>query len=637
MRRLKNQSQNVNSILIVIAFAIFATGNVQFVLAQSTQPFAIYATSAKSIRIVPLVKDDIPDLDKCVELTASATCQTDLAAPPHIYSLSSGDFIAVWWNAAEDTACYSRFTPDGKGSFTEDYKGGWHGGATSHSNRWSPLPPADLNADQKDDLVLVRDFYPSGSTSKSAEYKVAFGKDDGTFDFSGIATTFVTGAWTIYNTLADVDGDAYPDIVYHSFRHGGSQSTVLYMLKGKGDGTFSDVAQELLTTESNRSSNSAAIADFNSDGYPDIFLPPDDDVVDEGQAHIAFGQGNGIFGPIQESIDFVPTDEGWSSDTFSAYARAYDLNMDGHIDIVAKESTWDIRTTESVWWGDGNGQFSATGEVLYSIPSGSPHPRIDWLSVPFSSATDVVLDMDPFTPEVESETYVTSDYFWVAVVAQNVQDLDTYQVEVSYNPSELEFVMGVEDNPASEITNLLKQNGGTTVGFQAVERIPGTVNMANALSGKDCNEAPDGSGVLGLLKFRILDTDSDSDIQLILENVFFNDCNDNEKEITELSGGTVIITPCFRCDFNGDSFVDDLDLMPFTDHWLTECGDANWDAKYDLNEECIVNYKDLGIFADCWKPRIIPWWGEWDAAEGDVGDGAEVDVDGADVGYALHQ
>jgi len=380
------------SVVLMAMWGMLVMG-AQSVIAQST-PSVIYATSAKDIRIVPLVQGDIPDLDNGTDLTASATCQTNLISPANIYSLNStGDFLAVWWNRDEDTACYSRFTPDGKGSFTEDYKGEWHGGATSVwqsyvANMWSPLPPVDLNADQKDDLVLVRWFGSSGSssTSKTAEYKVALGKEDGSFDFNGTPATFITGAWTGSAILDDADGDGYADLVYYSFRHGGSQSTDFYMLKGKGDGTFSDAADKklLISTESSQSSSSAVIADFNSDGHPDIFLSPDDDISDEGQAYIAFGQGGGTFGPIQESIDFVPSDEGWSSDTFSASAQVYDVNMDGHIDIVANESTWDVRTVKSVWWGDGNGQFSTTGEILYSAPSGTPYAKTDWLSVPSS-------------------------------------------------------------------------------------------------------------------------------------------------------------------------------------------------------------------------------------------------------------
>ncbi len=488
-RSMKRKSKLVfASVVLMTVLGVFVMGGVQSVATQ-TVPSAIYATSAKDIRIVPLVQGDIPDLDNGTDMTASATCQTDLTRPANIYSLNStGDFLAIWWNADEDTACYSRFTPDGNGSFTEDHKGEWYGGATSvwqspyTANMWSPLPPADLNADQKDDLVLVRWFISSGSSSKSAEYKVAFGKGDGSFDFSDTPTTFVTGAWTGSAMLADADDDGYADLVYYSFKHGGSQSTNFYMLKGKGDGTFSNVADKklLISTESSQSSSSAVIADFNSDGHPDIFLTPDDDISDEGQAYIAFGQGGGTFGPIQESIDFVPSDEGWSHDTFSASAQAYDVNMNGHIDIVANESTWDVQTVKSVWWGDGNGQFSATGEILYSAPSGTPYPKIDWLSVP--SASD--LSVTPRLKKVSSEAGTIS------------VDVNTNNCPIDWtataSDSWLTIDSGTSGTNSGTITVSYDANSGDartgtiTVTAPGAENSPQTVEVRQAKAGINC-------------------------------------------------------------------------------------------------------------------------------------------------------
>jgi hypothetical protein len=72
-----------------------------------------------------------------------------------------------------------------------------------------------------------------------------------------------------------------------------------------------------------------------------------------------------------------------------------------------------------------------------------------------------------------------------------------------------------------------------------------------------------------------------------------NDENDHPKDV-ELIG-----------DFNGDEIVNYLDLGQFADHWLLTDIDSNWDAKFNLNTtpdngNQIVNYLDLGIFADHW-------------------------------------
>jgi uncharacterized repeat protein (TIGR01451 family) len=146
------------------------------------------------------------------------------------------------------------------------------------------------------------------------------------------------------------------------------------------------------------------------------------------------------------------------------------------------------------------------------------------------SSTDI--EQTIFVPE--------NDEAWIAVVAQGVTNLDTYQVEVSFDTEKVEFIEGVEDNPSEGIENLLKKNGGETTGFQAVENISGTVHIENALAQQDCDDAPEGTGIIALLKFRVLDTNQDN--QLTLGNTFFTDCNDNQEEVTDLTHGTFTST-----------------------------------------------------------------------------------------------
>jgi len=108
------------------------------------------------------------------------------------------------------------------------------------------------------------------------------------------------------------------------------------------------------------------------------------------------------------------------------------------------------------------------------------------------------------TTDIESSIEAAADdEIWIAVVAQNVTNLDTYQVEVSFDTARMTFLRGYEDNELAGVTNLLKSNGGTTVGFQAVENVSGTVNIANSLAHSDTEEAPEGSGIIALLHFRV--------------------------------------------------------------------------------------------------------------------------------------
>jgi len=401
----------------VVFVALIVGGVVPSISYADTKPVALYATSAKNIRVVPLVQGSIPNLNEGVDLIASAPCEDDMTQPVNIVSLnSSGDFLTIWWNNNTDKACYSRFTPDGNGSFTEKYMGDWLGGATSVwsagtngdiGNIWLPLPAADLNADKIDDLVIIR-WHRLGTGSKSVEYKVALGQSDGSFDFNDAATTFITGAWTGSATLADADGDNHADLIYYYFTSGGSHSTDIQSIKGQGDGTFAPVADKklLVSTGASQGSNLAAIGDFSSDQHPDLFLPPDDDVADEGQGYISFGNENGTFTPISESIDFVPSDEGSTHDTFSASAEAYDVNLDGHLDVVANASQINVSTTKVVYWGDGSGKFSTTGEELFSAPKGTPYPRLTWLSVSTSCVNKEVIFQSGISDDFDSNNGV---------------------------------------------------------------------------------------------------------------------------------------------------------------------------------------------------------------------------------------
>ena len=150
------------------------------------------------------------------------------------------------------------------------------------------------------------------------------------------------------------------------------------------------------------------------------------------------------------------------------------------------------------------------------------------------------IDLDYQTAEVESlKTFETGDQLWVTVVAQDVENLDTYQVEVAFDDSQLSFVAGYEENAIGGIDNLLKSEGGSTVGFQAVEYEPGAINIANALAGQDPAQAPEGDGVIALLKFNVVNAVSDTEITL--SNVHYIDTEGADDVPSLISNATLRI------------------------------------------------------------------------------------------------
>jgi hypothetical protein len=120
--------------------------------------------------------------------------------------------------------------------------------------------------------------------------------------------------------------------------------------------------------------------------------------------------------------------------------------------------------------------------------------------------------------DIESKGTVGSkDEVTIAVVAQNVSDLDTFQVEINYDPDLIQFIRAYENT--SQETVFLQQNGGISTGLMVAEKQTGTINIASALIGKDKEEAPDGTGIIAFLDFKILN--NTKKIHLSLSNVYY--------------------------------------------------------------------------------------------------------------------
>jgi len=244
-------------------------------------------------------------------------------------------------------------------------------------------------------------------------------------------------------------------------------------------------------------------------------------------------------------------------------------------------------------------------DVIIEEPIVIPDPPL--------SAAGISIDMDYSTINYQSvvasqdiENTISSSIDnekWIVIVGQNVSNLDTYQIEINFDPDRLEFLFAIESNPAAGIENLLMKNNGNTLGFQAVEYLSGTVNIANSLIGEDCDIAPENSGILALLKFRILDEDVENHLQL--NNVYFVDCEGVNEKITQISDG------CFNCypkwDLNKDGIVNYLDLRELFDHWLLTEKEDRWNDQYNLDYTPqvntniqIIDYLDLRVLGDHW-------------------------------------
>ena len=138
-------------------------------------------------------------------------------------------------------------------------------------------------------------------------------------------------------------------------------------------------------------------------------------------------------------------------------------------------------------------------------------------------------DVNISSKDIESKGIIGSkDEVTISVVAQNVSDLDTFQVEINYDPDLIQFIRAYENT--SQETVFLQQNGGISTGLMVAEKQSGTINIASALIGKDKEEAPDGTGIIAFLDFKILN--NTKKIHLSLSNVYYINSDGVKDHIT---------------------------------------------------------------------------------------------------------
>jgi len=160
----------------------------------------------------------------------------------------------------------------------------------------SMIAAADVNGDGKLDLVVVNcgGCYGPPSVTHGGSLGVMLGNADGTFQ---PAVTYGSGGVTPLSVaVADVNGDGKLDLVVANRcgNNGCLNESLVGVLLGNGDGTF----QEAVTYGAGGLfATSVAIADVNGDAKPDVLVATrcvDSDC--HGSVGVLLGNGDGTFG-----------------------------------------------------------------------------------------------------------------------------------------------------------------------------------------------------------------------------------------------------------------------------------------------------------------------------------------------------
>jgi hypothetical protein len=201
----------------------------------------------------------------------------------------------------------------------------------------------DVNGDGSADIV-------SATLDAKASPVISVLLNDGKGNFRQSSTIPYVGNFPGSLTLADVDGDGKPDLLFSA-----ANPSAIYFLRNLGGGSFAGPVLIATPAGDNRT---LAVGDFNGDGRPDIvyaFLNP---ATNQDQIHLLLNQGGGTFSDQVPAGIPVP----------GSFFAVGDFNHDGHADIavdVQISFLGSMSAGVTVFLGQGNGSFTAGPTTVF--------------------------------------------------------------------------------------------------------------------------------------------------------------------------------------------------------------------------------------------------------------------------------
>ena len=211
-----------------------------------------------------------------------------------------------------------------------------------------PIVVADFNGDGIPDIAAAGGYY----------LVIMSGNGDGSFkqmriSYSASSSFFEAALWDSMVT-GDFNGDGIADFAV--LETTSSQSVAIFL--GNGEGTFSQVSSNTVSSEGAGSPTSLAMGDFNGDGKLDLAVPV---YGSSGSLAILLGNGDGTF--YQASGNPVAVED-WPN-----RVKVGDFNGDGIPDVFVAAQT--NGQTLNILLGNGDGTFSQMPTGSAQLPCGS--------------------------------------------------------------------------------------------------------------------------------------------------------------------------------------------------------------------------------------------------------------------------
>ncbi len=203
----------------------------------------------------------------------------------------------------------------------------------------------DFNGDGKQDIVTAN----SGNNTIS----VLLGNGNGTFQ---PATSYGVGATPHFVLVGDFAGNGKLDIATANYASSSSQP-VLSVFMGNGNGTFQTPWESTIQSQPWTIESSIAMADFNSDGKPDLAVAN----AYSGFTTLMIGNGDGTFHFGSNVSTF----------TQAGSVATGDFNGDGKADFVAVGTVGNAVSQVNVLTGNGDGTFQSAGTYYAGRGPGS--------------------------------------------------------------------------------------------------------------------------------------------------------------------------------------------------------------------------------------------------------------------------